>query len=875
MQKLLINTHGETFATKEQNNFSNYENKFIWKQNINKLAKIKISQLKATFSQNKYSKKGKQTFTLYKQIDHKYNRYAFKKITILEKQMIQRGLLHFGANQNEIKFIFANQSLALNYYNLKAIIKQQADANKNFRTKIFEVYAPRPLLKFNSFKKEISKFFQNYTHQKASIKKFQKLAFLKLDKAAQTLDAIISDVKRISYAKQSNKFQPVAKTKRHINKSFFSKLLQNFKMLQEAEKNEALTNLKMIDKIKFFSLFNHLKVIKNKIALDHISGLEKTAYDYELMQKNATTRIFYETKIIALKKKNAIEVNQMRRQIQAANRLNNKAFQNEWQLQKQMLKFHYQKQLSAIKLGKGSKRAKLIEYQKWRMKLTVLKRNLILKHSAKARLQKDLELKINHFQNQKSKLIKLRNNEVNSNLRSVPLELRTWKYYTSIVLEIIFPGLGSLFSKKYLKALFLIPTTTIMIFICAWIFGAFPSSNGNGIIGLIDLGHDPQTASGINIGLTNGIPHDARFFLVMGVVGIILLAFAIMYWIITILANINANNLAKLGIRYNNWRETKKLLKTQGLPYFLSIPAIIFITFLVILPVLATVFISFTNFNERLWDPSLKRHYLANGWSKPFKWVGLDQYDKVFNSMGQEFKSVFLWTILWTFGASMLTIFIGTLMAILVNQKRIRFKTLFGVIYILPWAVPAFITIMFFSLFFAHDGIFNQVIGNKLFAPGTDWKDAHNQTKMLIIIIQGWLGHSYMFLLITGMLQAIPKSLYEASRIDGASNMFQFRTITVPIIVSKILPLLIGQFTFNFSNFSLIYLFNEGGNPVDAGGVAGEYDILISWVYKLVNGGIKNSPGAAAAISLLISIFTIAPSALIFLRSKTFRKGEF
>jgi arabinogalactan oligomer/maltooligosaccharide transport system permease protein len=143
-----------------------------------------------------------------------------------------------------------------------------------------------------------------------------------------------------------------------------------------------------------------------------------------------------------------------------------------------------------------------------------------------------------------------------------------------------------------------------------------------------------------------------------------------------------------------------------------------------------------------------------------------------------------------------------------------------------------------------------------------------------MIFLQSWLGSAYMFLLITGMIQSIPKSLYEAAKIDGSSKWKQFKTITAPIIISQIAPLLIGQFIFNFNNFGLIYLFNEGG-PVAADKTAGEFDIFISWIYKLINSRQESKPGPASAISLIISIFTVTPSIYLFLKSKSFRKGNF
>ena len=81
-------------------------------------------------------------------------------------------------------------------------------------------------------------------------------------------------------------------------------------------------------------------------------------------------------------------------------------------------------------------------------------------------------------------------------------------------------------------------------------------------------------------------------------------------------------------------------------------------------------------------------------------------------------------------------------------------------------------------------------------------------------------------------------------------------------------PTFVTQYTFNFNNFSIIYLFNNGG-PGDVGGGAGNSDILISWIYKLTTG---NTPqyGLASAITLIISAIVIAVSLFVFKKSHAF-----
>ncbi|MFB0972754.1 MAG: hypothetical protein QMB54_07210, partial [Neofamilia sp.] len=90
-----------------------------------------------------------------------------------------------------------------------------------------------------------------------------------------------------------------------------------------------------------------------------------------------------------------------------------------------------------------------------------------------------------------------------------------------------------------------------------------------------------------------------------------------------------------------------------------------------------------------------------------FNWIGLANYALVAKGegiAGGAFWLILRWTLLWTFGATSFAIAIGFILSLIVNQDRVIGKKIFRTIYILPWAVPAFITIMFFSLMVARNG---------------------------------------------------------------------------------------------------------------------------------------------------------------------------
>ncbi|MEG2505199.1 MAG: sugar ABC transporter permease, partial [Carnobacterium sp.] len=308
----------------------------------------------------------------------------------------------------------------------------------------------------------------------------------------------------------------------------------------------------------------------------------------------------------------------------------------------------------------------------------------------------------------------------------------------------------------------------------------------------------------------------------------------------------------------------------NGFPYLLTFPAYIAMIFTIIFPVLVTVFMAFTNYDFYHIPPA-----------SLIDWVGFKNFFSIFflSAYRDTFVSVFSWTLIWTLCASTLAIVLGVFTAVIANQDFIKGKRFFGVIFLLPWAVPAFITIMSFSNMFNDSigAINSQVIPMLNHLPFVEigavaWKTDPFWTKVAIIMIQGWLGFPYIYVMTTGILQSIPGELYEAAKIDGANAIQRFTQITMPMILFVAAPIFVTQYTGNFNNFSMIYLFNAGG-PGSVGGGAGSTDILISWIFKLTTG---TSPqySMAAAVTLIISTVIITVSLIIFKKTNAFNMEE-
>lgn len=249
--------------------------------------------------------------------------------------------------------------------------------------------------------------------------------------------------------------------------------------------------------------------------------------------------------------------------------------------------------------------------------------------------------------------------------------------------------------------------------------------------------------------------------------------------------------------------------------------------------------------------------------------VGATNFKRVWEDEGikQPFASIFLWTVMFSGITVALTLVIGLVLASVVQWEHLKGRSVYRVLLILPYAVPAFISILIFR------GLFNQSFGeinmvlNALFGISPDWFSDPLLAKSMVIIVNTWLGFPYMMILCMGLLKAIPDDLYEASAIDGAGPIQNFIKITVPLMIKPLTPLLIASFAFNFNNFVIIYLLTSGGpNMIGTTEPAGYTDLLVSYTYRVAFEGSGGQDfGLASAIATLIFLL-VGTLALINLR---------
>jgi maltose/maltodextrin transport system permease protein len=203
---------------------------------------------------------------------------------------------------------------------------------------------------------------------------------------------------------------------------------------------------------------------------------------------------------------------------------------------------------------------------------------------------------------------------------------------------------------------------------------------------------------------------------------------------------------------------------------------------------------------------------------------------------------------------------------VLLNWEGLRFRTLYRTLLFLPYAVPGFISILVFK------GLFNQNFGeingilNAVFGIKPAWFADPTLAKMMLLLVNTWLGYPYFLVLCTGLLKSIPHDLYEASAIVGASPLTNFTKITAPLVIRPLTPLMISAFAFNFNNFVLISLLTDGRPDfLNTRIPAGTTDILVSYTYRIAFRDSGQNFGLAAAISTVI-FFLVALMSLANLR---------
>ena len=288
-----------------------------------------------------------------------------------------------------------------------------------------------------------------------------------------------------------------------------------------------------------------------------------------------------------------------------------------------------------------------------------------------------------------------------------------------------------------------------------------------------------------------------------------------------------------------------------------------------VLPIIYMVLIAFTSYDAA-----------HDGYSNLFSWVGWVHFNELFNfgtgGLGLAFGEILSWTLMWSFFATFTNYFLGMGVAMLINKKGIKIKKFWRTVLVMTIAIPQFVSLLYVSKLFTSSGIIGELLGkipaiSEFLATNhyvSLW-DSPTVAKILVIVINIWVGIPYIMLMATGILMNIPQDLYESARIDGASSFQQYTKITLPYMLFVTGPYLLTSFVGNLNNFNVIYLLTSG-NPLNteigaAGGASiGHTDLLITWLFKMTLGSSDNKYYMASIVGILVFLVVAILSLVVY-----------
>ena len=410
-----------------------------------------------------------------------------------------------------------------------------------------------------------------------------------------------------------------------------------------------------------------------------------------------------------------------------------------------------------------------------------------------------------------------------------------------VKLSLIVMGAGYFARKQIINGLIMIALEAVFIIAC--VFYAAPNLAKFGTLGTVQFEQifDPLT-------MTKTVNDYDNSFLIL--LNSIIALFIIVAFILVYIGNIKAvyrlQQRKEEGKHINTFVEDMKAMLNEKFHITLLTLPCIGIILMNVIPILVLIAVAFTNYDQQHMPPNAL-----------FTGVGWRNFTQLFTTsttvtFGYSFGKILVWTLEWALLATFTTFIGGILMAQLINSKRTKLPKMWRTLFMVAIAVPQFVTLMLVRNFFADTGIVNTIcsnIGLTSFLKSIGLVSSHltyipfltspGWAKVMIVLINIWVGIPYQMLIATGVLMNIPVDQLESARIDGANKFQIFCKITMPYILFITGPSLITDFVKNINNFNVIYLLTQDvyvtTDQLLANSNAKEVDLLVTWLFRLTN----------------------------------------
>ena len=283
--------------------------------------------------------------------------------------------------------------------------------------------------------------------------------------------------------------------------------------------------------------------------------------------------------------------------------------------------------------------------------------------------------------------------------------------------------------------------------------------------------------------------------------------------------------------------------------WFYSMPFLIIVGLMIVVPLLYTVEISFTNMSIYHW--------------KDYHCVGLDNYKKALLAFDPGFLPAFLRTLLWTVSSMALQLIFGFFIAVGLNAKGLKLRRVYKTLLIVPWAMPAYVSILLWrmGIFNTEFGLFNQIL-KQIGGKPVNFLSTNGMAFISCLVVNLWLGVPYMFTMMDGAMQSIDRNIYESAELDGAGFWKKHFYVTIPQILPILMPVIIMATFTAFKQFDIVYLMTmQTGSKTGA-----DINTVITYVYE--KAFITSNYGYSSAVAFIVFL-------IILVLYKTMNRREF
>lgn len=428
----------------------------------------------------------------------------------------------------------------------------------------------------------------------------------------------------------------------------------------------------------------------------------------------------------------------------------------------------------------------------------------------------------------------------------------SWKTRVSFLVM----GFGNLMHGQWIRALaFFLMEAVFIFYMIFWGAGWLSKFGTLGSVAIVE-----EYDEVLDIWTT--VHYDNSFkILLYGLLTIFFIVAFVYTWRLNVKQNKILDEITASGKKVKSNKDDLHSIVDDGFHKTLLALPVAGMTMFTILPIVFMILVAFTNYD-----------FEADGYNNLFHWVGLDNFNQLFDfgsNLSVAFGEILAWTLIWAFFATFSCYFLGMFVAMMINKKGIKIKKFWRTILVMTIAIPQFISLLYVSNLFADNGIVNATLmkWGWIDSPISFWGDG-TLAKIMVIVINIWVGIPYLMLITTGILMNIPEDLYESAKIDGANAFQQFCKITLPYMLFVTGPYLLTSFIGNINNFNVIYLLTQGG-PLnyawgDVGGyIAGDTTILITWLFGITTGSEANYK-MASVIGIMIFIVVTIISLIVY-----------